>query len=166
MNFANILAGTSIFLDANVLVYHLTSHAQLGQTCTDLVKRIEQGIIHGCTSTHIMSEVSHRLMLIEASQTFGWPLAGTLNRLKKHPQEISKLVRFPSVLQQIPKLGITILTISPHLIDAAAQVSLQNNLFSNDALIIAVMQAHGLTNLASHDQGFDAVPGIARYAPI
>jgi predicted nucleic acid-binding protein len=36
---------------------------------------------------------------------------------------------------------------------------------TNDALIVAVMQAHGLTNLASHDADFDRVPGITRYAP-
>lgn len=33
------------------------------------------------------------------------------------------------------------------------------------ALIVAVMQAHGLTHLASHDADFDRVPGITRIAP-
>jgi predicted nucleic acid-binding protein len=27
-------------------------------------------------------------------------------------------------------------------------------------------QAHGLTNLASHDGDFDRVPGITRYGPV
>jgi hypothetical protein len=36
MTFANIAAGTAVFLDANVLVYHLSSHPQLGRACTDL----------------------------------------------------------------------------------------------------------------------------------
>lgn len=165
MKFANISAGAAVFLDANVLVYHLTSHSQLGQSCTDLLRRVEQGILQGFTSTHVMSEVAHRLMLIEASQALGWPQSGTLNRLKKHPQEISKLVQFPLALQQAPKLGIQILTIAPALIDAAAVISVQCNLFSNDALIVAVMQSHGLTNLASHHAAFDRVPGITRYAP-
>ena len=38
-------------------------------------------------------------------------------------------------------------------------------LLSNDALIVAVMQANGLTRLASHDADFDRVPGLTRYAP-
>jgi predicted nucleic acid-binding protein len=38
-------------------------------------------------------------------------------------------------------------------------------LLSNDALIVAVMQASGLTKLASNDADFDRVPGITRYAP-
>jgi predicted nucleic acid-binding protein len=38
-------------------------------------------------------------------------------------------------------------------------------LLSNDALIVAVMRAQGLTNVASHDADFDRVPGITRYGP-
>ena len=36
---------------------------------------------------------------------------------------------------------------------------------SNDALLIAVMQANRLTKLASNDPDFDRAPGITRYAP-
>lgn len=49
--------------------------------------------------------------------------------------------------------------------DAAAQISQQTGLLSSDALVVAVMQEHGLTNLASHDADFDRVPGLTRYAP-
>lgn len=35
-----------------------------------------------------------------------------------------------------------------------------------DALIVAVMQHHCLTNLASNDADFDRVSGITRYAPV
>jgi predicted nucleic acid-binding protein len=51
------------------------------------------------------------------------------------------------------------------LIATAAAVSQQTGLLSNDSLIVAVMQANGLTNLASHDADFDRVPGITRYGP-
>ncbi|MBW3540208.1 MAG: PIN domain-containing protein [Planctomycetes bacterium] len=36
---------------------------------------------------------------------------------------------------------------------------------TNDALVVAVMQAHGLPDLASHDADFDRVAGLTRYAP-
>ncbi len=51
------------------------------------------------------------------------------------------------------------------LIAAGAAVSQQTGLLTNDALIVAVMQAHGLVNLASSDADFDRVPGLTRYAP-
>ncbi len=39
-------------------------------------------------------------------------------------------------------------------------------LLSNDALIVAVMQANGLSKLASSDQDFDRIPWLTRYEPI
>lgn len=64
-----------------------------------------------------------------------------------------------------PQYGVQLLTIPPHLIDAAAAITQQTRLLSNDALIGAVMQANGLTNLASHDADFGRVPGLSRDAP-
>lgn len=165
MNFVNIAPGTAVFVDANVLVYHFTNHPQFGPACTGLVESIELGTTKGFTSTHVLSETAHRVMLIEASQTLVRPLPGILKWLKRHPQELSKLSGFRQAVQQIPKLGIQILTIAPSLIDAAAAVSQQHGLLSNDALIIAVMQHYGFSQLASHDAGFDGLPGIVRFAP-
>jgi predicted nucleic acid-binding protein len=52
------------------------------------------------------------------------------------------------------------------LVEAATLLSQQYELLTGDALIVAIMQAHGLTNLASSDADFDRVPGLTRYAPI
>jgi predicted nucleic acid-binding protein len=57
------------------------------------------------------------------------------------------------------------LTIAPHLVARAAAISQQFELLSDDALVVAVMQEHGLTHLASHDADFDRVPGLTRYGP-
>ena len=46
-----------------------------------------------------------------------------------------------------------------------AEVSQQTGLLHHDALVIALMRVHGLTNLASADPDFDLVPGIPRFAP-
>ena len=64
-----------------------------------------------------------------------------------------------------PQLRIRILTIPDFLIETAAAISQQTGLLSNDSLIVAIMQHHGLTKLASEDADFDVVPGILRYAP-
>jgi predicted nucleic acid-binding protein len=37
---------------------------------------------------------------------------------------------------------------------------------TDDALMVAVMQANGLTSLASLDTDFNRVPGLTRYAPM
>jgi hypothetical protein len=69
--------------------------------------------------------------------------------------------RFRQAIQEIPLFGIRILTVDPALLDPSAEISQQTGLLHNDALVIAVMRAHGLTNLASADPDFDRVPRSA-----
>ncbi|MCR4413828.1 MAG: PIN domain-containing protein [Thermoguttaceae bacterium] len=57
------------------------------------------------------------------------------------------------------------LAIDGRLIAEAGDASRRTGLLTNDALVVAVMQRHGLTHLASHDADFDRVPGLTRYAP-
>lgn len=165
MTLHDLPSGASVFLDANLLVYHFQPHPTLGPPCTDLIERIETGDVAGFTSTHVLAEAAHRLMTLEACDAFGWPYAGIARRLRQHPAEVRKLVRFRQAVRAVPQYGVRIVAASPDLVDAAASVSQQTGLLTNDALLVAVMQAHGLTNLASHDADFDRVPGLTRYAP-
>ena len=52
------------------------------------------------------------------------------------------------------------------MVAAGTMLSRQMGLLSNDALIVAVMQANGLSKLASSDQDFDRIPWLTRYEPI
>ncbi len=63
-------------------------------------------------------------------------------------------------------MGIQAGAIAPPLVEAATLASQQFELLTGDALVVAVMQAHGLTHLASNDADFDRVPWLTRYEPI
>jgi predicted nucleic acid-binding protein len=63
-------------------------------------------------------------------------------------------------------MGIQAVGITPPLVEAATLASQQFELLTGDALVVAVMQAHGLTHLASNDADFDRVPWLERYGPI
>jgi len=165
MIFADLQAGASVFVDANTLVYHFEPHPVLGPACTALIRRIELGEITGVTSTHVLTEVAHRLMTIEAMKRFGWPLAGIAQRLRRHPAEVQQLSDFRNAIEAVPKLGLSILAPAASLVAVGAAISQQSGLLSNDAMVVAVMREHGLVNLASHDADFDRVPGLTRYAP-
>jgi predicted nucleic acid-binding protein len=165
MTFADLVAGDAVFVDANTLTYHFQPHPAWGPPCSDLLRRIENGELAGFTSTHVLSEVAHRLMTIQASALFGWPFTGIGNRLRTNPAQVQKLTAFRHAIDQLLQSRLQVLTISPPFLAAAAAVSQQVGLLSNDGLIVAVMQAHGLTRLASSDTDFDRVPGLTRYAP-
>jgi predicted nucleic acid-binding protein len=165
MTLDQIASGTAVFLDANTLIYHFTVEPNYGPACTRLIERIEQRDVIGYISTGVMSDLAHRMMTIEAMQRFGWPIAGLAARLRRHHSEIANLTVFQQAVEEIPRLGIQVLGVTLDMVLAAAKLSRQCEILSGDALIVAVMQHHGLVNLASNDSDFDRVPWITRYAP-
>jgi predicted nucleic acid-binding protein len=60
---------------------------------------------------------------------------------------------------------IQVLTVPPTVLLTAATLCQQIGLLTNDGVIVALMQGHGLSKIASNDADFDRVPGITRYAP-
>jgi predicted nucleic acid-binding protein len=164
MTFKDLNDGESVFLDANILVYHFAPHPVFGPPSQEFIRRVETQAIIGYTSTAVLSETAHHLMSFEASVHFGWT-SKVVQRLRNDPAAVQQLDKFQRAIAQVPRLGIHILTIPESLVETAAGLSKQTGLLSNDALVVAVMQAHSLIHLASHDADFDRVPGIARYGP-
>ena len=166
MIFSDIPGGSTVFIDANTLVYHFGADSHFGPACGELLKRVELHELRGVTSTHVLSEVAHRVMTIEAIEVNRWPIAGIAARLRRRPSEVQRLMVFKNAVEAILASQIDIATIIPSLILAAAKISLATGLLSNDALIVAVMQANGISNLASNDADFDRVAGISRFSPL
>lgn len=165
MRFADIPAGAAVFVDSNTIIYHFISHPSYGPSCTTLLERIERKEIEGWTSPHVLAEVAHRLMTIEACLVFGWSYQGIATRLRRHPMEVQQLVRSQQAMAQIVTLGFREMSIeNRHVVEAGA-VSCQHGLLTNDALLVALMRDHGLVNLASKDADFDRIPAITRFAP-
>jgi predicted nucleic acid-binding protein len=165
MTFADLVAGDAVFIDANTLIYHCTIDPVYGPACTDLLDRVGRGDLTGYTSTHILAEVAHRLMALEAAKLLGKPKGSPAKFLKNHLAEIRRLAGFRQAIGDWYASNLQILTIPASLIPVMTALSQQVGLLSNDSLLAAVMQAQGLTKLASNDPDFDRVPGLTRYAP-
>src|SRR5262249_28508809 len=136
-----------------------------GPFCQQLIQRIDHQDLVGFTSSHVISEVSHRLMTIEANRALGWAIPGIGNRLRTNPHEVQKLSLFRRALEQTTRSRLQILTITPPMLVAAMALCQHLGLLTNDAVTVALMQAHGLSRVASSDTDFDRVPGLTRYAP-
>jgi predicted nucleic acid-binding protein len=166
MTFDDLQTGNAVFVDANTLIYHFTSHAKYGAPCTRLLERIENQEIQGFSISHCLADVAHRVMTIEAMGHFGWPAAGLASRLKKHHTEIPKLRLYQPATAKVSQLGIQVLPVTEQLVLTATSFSQKFELLTGDALIVAAMRQHGLTMIASEDADFDRVPGLTRYAPV
>jgi predicted nucleic acid-binding protein len=165
MIFADIPQGVSVFIDANPFVYHFGPHPVFAPACTMLLERINRREIQGFTCACVLSDVAHRLMNLEARAVFNWTSGGVTQKLKDNPADIQKLSRFRQAILDIPSFGVQLLPSLSASVEKATDLSRQFGLLSGDALIVAMMQAHGLTHLASHDADFDRALGITRYGP-
>jgi predicted nucleic acid-binding protein len=165
MNFASLPPGATVFLDANTLVYHFSAHPVFGPSCVALLDRIEKKECHGVTSTHLLAEMAHKLMTVEAHQRLNWPIAGIANRLRRHPKEVQQLSAYRQAIDDIHAIGIDVQPNERNDLSLAADVSRQYGLLTNDALTIVLMRKYGYSMLASADSDFDIVPGFVRYSP-
>jgi predicted nucleic acid-binding protein len=165
MTFTAIPNGASLFIDANPFVYHFPPDPTYAAACQQLLERVARQEVIAFTSTHVLSDVAHRLMTLEAMRRFGWPPTGIANRLRRHPAEVQTLTAYRQALADIPNFGVGVLTAPPPLILAATAHCRNHGLLMGDALVVALMQSHGLTHLASVDADFDRVSGLTRYAP-
>jgi predicted nucleic acid-binding protein len=165
MTFQDLVAGDAVFVDANTFIQQFQPHPVLGPFCDQLAQRIDNLELQGFTSTHVLGEVTHRLMTTEACTSLGYLQTGVGNRLRTHPHDVRKLHAFRRALDHAVQSNLQILTVTPATLVTAADICQQVGLLTNDALIVALMQAHALTKLASSDKDFDRVPGITRYAP-
>ncbi len=165
MIFADLQRGDAVFLDANIFIYHFAPDPALGPPCSQLLQRIENQELIGFTSLHLLPEVAHKMMTTEANSRLGWPFAGMANRLRRHPAEIQKLTGHRLAIGRIAHSRVQILPFAIAQVLAAVAASKQYGLLTNDALTVAVLQANGLSKIASHDGDFDRVAGITRYGP-
>jgi predicted nucleic acid-binding protein len=165
MIFADIPSGASVFFDANTLLYAFSSHGVLGAPCDQLLDRVANQDVTGFISTHVIGDTIHRLMTIEACLQFGWPVKGIAGRLRQHPAEVQKLAKPKQARGEIQRIGLQVLPVTALLAEVAVDVIQLTGLLFGDALIVAVMRAHGLIHLASNDADFDRVPGFTRYGP-
>ena len=105
-------------------------------------------------------------MIVEALTLPGWTPGKIKQKLQQQPGAVQVLSLFRRAVDTILQSTLQVLTIAPAVSGTAAALSQQYGLLTNDALIVAAMQANGLMKVASADTDLDRVPGITRYAPV
>ena len=113
MIYADLPASAAVFLDASVFIHHFEPNALTDCAATAFLERIENQELVGLTATHLVSEVAHRLMTIEAMQAFGWKSPASHSVFGNHPAQVQTLTRFRQAVQEILLFGVRILPIDP-----------------------------------------------------
>ena len=151
MSLAELPSGTSIFIDANIFIYHFTG---VSEDCSAFLSRCEGREISGKTSTNIILEVLHRLMMVEAVNKNLVQPPNILKKLRKYPEKIKQLNDYFVHTQKIERMGISIQSFSQAIVIRSHNHRLRYGLMVNDSLILALMEEAGITHLASKDKSF------------
>src|SRR6266446_711743 len=161
---ASVPPGQHLFIDANIFIYHFTQ-SPLTAVCTAFLQRVEAGEILGSTSVVTLTEVAHRLMLLEAIRTFGLAPRTAVKYLKEHPPLVTQLTQYRIATAAIAAFNVTVVPVTPEHLPIAQQHCAQHGLLTNDALMIAVMHTLGLADVASNDPDLMRIPGLTIWQP-
>ena len=157
--------GATCFLDATIFYYHLVNTPPLSDDCSDLLTRIGSGAIYGVTSTVVLAEATHKVMLAEIVRKHSITPQGLISRIKKHPDLLINLTAHQQIVALAQALKITIMPITINLLRRGAELSPQMRLLTNDSLTLAVMEKAQTKSLATNDDDFDSISGIIAYKP-
>ncbi len=91
MRLQDIADDTRVFVDSNIFIYHFSNFERFADSCLSFFQRVEDGKLSGYTSTMVLAEVLHRLMVIEASKKFDIQPKNVVKYLKENPDKASSL---------------------------------------------------------------------------
>ena len=100
---ATLPSHRSVFIDANIFIYHFTQ-SPLTAACTAFLQRVEDGDVRGLTSVVTLTEVAHRLILLEAIRVFNLPSRIAVRTLKEHPELVRQLSQYKTATEKNPCL--------------------------------------------------------------
>lgn len=156
-------AGQTVFIDANIFIYHFTG---ISQECSSFLERCERGELWGVTAVHILLEVLHRLMMIEAV-TKGLVTSGNVvKKLREKPNVVKQLADYQTQTETISEMGIEVVGLTLDALKISHPYRRRDGLLVNDSLTAAVMEAEGILDLATADPDFTRVEGLRVYSPL
>ena len=157
--------GTACFVDSNILYYALVDTPPATAQCVELIERAMAGRVSLLVTVPVLSDAIHKVMISEAAQLSGRDRPGMVGYLGRHPEVIARLVQYSKAIEQLLTAPLNVLPLDTDLLRDATRLASQFGLLTNDATIIALMRRHHLTDLATNDDDFEAVPGITLWKP-
>ncbi len=157
--------GVSVFVDANIFVYDILAVPEYVNSCKSFLKRIENGEIKGFTSILVISEVIHKLMFSELMERHGIKPNEVLGKMKNTPEIIASLEKYGEIVSKIGKIGIKVLPNSDKTHEKANAIIRKYKLMNIDAINAALIEEHGIENIATNDRDFERVDFLKVWKP-
>jgi len=158
----NLPSGSNVFIDANILIYGLEGSSA---ECRTFLERCSREEIIGVTSFHIVGEVTHRLMCLEATKKGLTAKNKARDFLSKHPKAVMGLSGYWTDTERLLALNLLFVSVAEGTVRGAQPERAGAGLLNNDSLLVACMRECGLSFLASNDSAFDRVSNLIVFRP-
>lgn len=155
-------SGRRVFVDSNIFIYHFLD---ISDRCTTFLERIDTHEICGFTSTIVMTEVLHKLMIAEVAENYKMNRREVNQFIKRCPSVISELERCEIAIRKISEFDIEILPLMSGVVLESRNLRYEHKLMTNDSINLFLMKLTGLEDIASNDSDFDRVPWIRVWKP-
>jgi predicted nucleic acid-binding protein len=131
------------YIDTNIFLYFLTDNREFADSCQSYLDSIAGGHRKAATSVYTLTEVYMNL-----DRWFKWP--------PKKVREVLRDLLNNSNVDFLPLTGSIMFQVSELL---------KTGIKYGDAIHIATMRSHGLTEIMTMDKHFDNLPEITRVSP-
>jgi len=158
--------GTTVFLDANILLYAISGHWKFGNSSKILLDSINDGKYMGIISVIVCNEVFHRSLIAEIVERENISPGSVLKCLKEDPELVMDSTKAWAAVEKIRQINhLKIVGIDESVFEQALQYSKKYGLLSNDALHLATMKQEGVSTMASNDRDFSGVKWLQIWRP-
>ena len=170
MRLGDFRARSRIFLDANVLVYHLDASSPYQPACSEFLRRVETQEVDAVTSTLVVDEVIYAVLIHEGSQRLKTPRLTAIQKRILTSPGFAKLcyARVGQVLDYLEVLrlhGLSIFEATFDIIKASLPLAIQHQLLPRDAIHASTCQALGIAHIATRDDHFTRLPFLQVWMP-
>lgn len=155
-------AGARVFVDATIFIYHVTG---LSRECRDLLERCEGGQVEGVTSTPVLAEVAHRLMMIEAVSRGLVEPGNVAMKLRARPAIVRKLELYQEQIDRIPMMGVDVRPVNVPSFHGSRIGRAAHGLMTNDSIVLASALEAGIDSIATADRDFRRAREVRTYEP-
>jgi predicted nucleic acid-binding protein len=162
MILADLRDGDRVFIDANIFLYHFGGRSP---QCKAFLERCARRELSGYTSTALLAEVLHRLMIAEAVAEGLVTARTAVRKLGETPEFVKQLTQYQEDINKILQMNLTILDLTLEIMRKSAEVRKEEGLLTNDSFVVACMREQGLIKLATANGDFDRVGGIEVHKP-
>ncbi|HRT10163.1 MAG TPA: type II toxin-antitoxin system VapC family toxin [Candidatus Paceibacterota bacterium] len=161
MNLDDILNGSRVFVDANVILYALDHKSP---SCRHFLSRCDGKAVDGTISTVTLAEVAHRRM-VEEARTQGLTGSNPARALARRPELVRQLRVYAEDVRDLLAGELNVEPIRQEDFFVALELQNQHGLLTNDSLNLAVAKRLGIHEIATADANFDKVQGVIAYKP-